>query len=79
MSRLDARQKTSQIRSKKNFPDHRIEYMNNYMEFCFSDFNMYASSRMIKGSMRLGANYDIREVLKQVGVHLQTDAKIDVQ
>ena len=33
------------------------------------DFNKFDNSRMIKGSMRLGANYDIKEVLKDVAVH----------
>ena len=74
--------KTPQIRGQKNFPDHVIEYMNKYMTFendwAFADFNKYANSRMIKGSMRLGANYDIKQVLKDVAVHWQIDAKINI-
>ena len=74
--------KTPQIRSEKNFPDHQIVYMSDYMEFendwAFSDFNKFSNSRIIKGSMRLGANYDIKDCLKQVAVHLQTDAKLNL-
>ena len=83
LSRDPEDEKTIQIRGHKDFPDHVIEYMNKYMKFqndwAFSDFNKYAKSRMIKGSMRLGANYDIKEVLKDVAVHWQIDAKINIQ
>ena len=57
--------------------------MNKYMTFdndwAFADFNKHAKSRMIKGSMRLGANHDIEDVLKDVAVHWQIDARINVQ
>ena len=57
--------------------------MNKYMTFdnywAFADFNKHAKSRMIKGSMRLGANHDIEDVLKDVAVHWQIDVRINIQ
>ena len=71
--------KTPQIRSYKDFPEHQIVYQNKYFKmennWGFADLNKFVNRRNIRGSMRVGADYDVASVLSDVGVHLGTDVK----
>ena len=53
--------------------------MNKYLQmendWGFADLGQFAQKRVMKGSMMVGANYDIEEVVKDVGVHLSTNIK----
>ena len=42
----------------------------------FAPLNSFNQRRTVKGSMRVGANMDIEELLGMVGTHLCTDFKV---
>ena len=74
--------KTTQMRSRKDFPGHQILYLNKYFEmqndWTFSDLSRFNSKRMVRGLMRVGANFEVKQVIKEVSVHISTDVKAQI-
>ena len=56
--------------------------MNKYFEmdneWGFADLGRFVGRKMIRGSMRVGANVEIQSILKDVAVHLSTDIKANL-
>ena len=73
---------TPQISSYKNFPEHQITYLNKYFvmtnAWSFADLGKFVFQKMLRGSMRVGSNVDIKRVLDEVGVHLGTDIRANL-
>ena len=54
-------------------------YLNKYFEmpnnWGFADMGKFVHRKILRGSMRVGANHDIEQIMEEVGVHIMTDIK----
>lgn len=79
----DKNRKKKPLKDKNSFPSHQIGWMKDYGEFdnkyAFSPLNPHFKNKTLRGSLRVGANMDIDELLETVGYHVYTDFRVTLK